>query len=256
MIDFHSHIVFGVDDGARNIDESVKMIIEAEKAGFTDIIFTPHYMEGYYEVSKDEISKRIELLKNEINNNNLQINLHQGNEVYITNNMGSLISEKRISTANGSKYVLFETPMRDEPINLLQVVYQILEEKKVPIIAHPERYLYIQDNPNLVYELIQDSGVLFQSNYGSLVGIYGKSAQRTLSLLLKHNMIHFMGSDVHRPNSIYPIIDDAIMQLKKIIPDYKISELTYGNALKVLNNENIEIEEPSAVQKNIFGKFI
>lgn len=255
MIDFHSHIVFGVDDGARNIDESVKMIIEAEKAGFTDIIFTPHYMEGYYEVSKDEISKRIELLKNEIDNNNLQIKLHQGNEVYITNNMGSLISEKKISTANGSKYVLFETPMRDEPINLLQVVYQILEAKKVPIIAHPERYLYIQENPNLVYELIDD-GVLFQSNYGSLVGIYGKSAQRTLSLLLKHNMIHFMGSDVHRPNSIYPIIDDAIMQLKKIIPDYKISELTYENALKVLNDEDIEIEEPSEVQKNIFGKFI
>ena len=255
MIDFHSHIVFGVDDGARNIDESVKMIIEAEKAGFTDIIFTPHYMEGYYEVSKDEISKRIELLKNEIDNNNLQIKLHQGNEVYITNNMGSLISEKKISTANGSKYVLFETPMRDEPINLLQVIYQILEAKKVPVIAHPERYLYIQENPNLVYELIDD-GVLFQSNYGSLVGIYGKSAQRTLSLLLKHNMIHFMGSDVHRPNSIYPIIDDAIMQLKKIIPDYKISELTYENALKVLNDEDIEIEEPSEVQKNIFGKFI
>ena len=255
MIDFHSHIVFGVDDGARNIDESVKMIIEAEKAGFTDIIFTPHYMEGYYEVSKDEISKRIELLKNEIDNNNLQIKLHQGNEVYITNNMGSLISEKKISTANGSKYVLFETPMRDEPINLLQVVYQILEAKKVPIIAHPERYLYIQENPNLVYELIDD-GVLFQSNFGSLIGIYGKAAQKTLELLLKHNMIHFMGSDVHRPNSIYPIIDDAITQLKKIIPDYKISELTYGNALKVLNDEDIEIEEPSEVQKNIFGKFI
>jgi len=254
MIDFHSHIIFNVDDGSKSLDDSIQMITEAEKAGFTDIILTPHYMEGYYEVSKDEISDRIQVINEAILQNNIKIKLHQGNEIYITDNMEQLLKNKIISTANNSKYILFETPMRDEPINLNQIVYNLLELKKVPIIAHPERYLYIQENPNLVYELIE-AGVLFQSNFGSLIGLYGKSAQKTLNLLLKHNMIHFMGSDVHRPNSIYPKINESLKQLKKIVSEYKVNEITYENANKVLNNQDIEIEEPTKIQKTIFTKF-
>ncbi len=255
MVDFHSHIVFGVDDGAKTIDDSVKMVFEARKAGFTDVIFTPHYFEGYYEISKEEISQKIQLIKEAVEEKGLKIRLHQGNEIYITDRITEFLNNGLASSIGNSKYVLFETPMREEPFNLNQIIYQLLEAKKVPIIAHPERYLYIQENPNLVYELIQN-GVLFQSNFGSLVGIYGKTAQKTVNLLLKHNMIHFMGSDVHRPNSAYTVIGDALSELRKILPEDEVKNITYENALKVLNNEEIETEEPTEIKKNLFGKFI
>ena len=253
MIDIHTHVVFGVDDGAKTIEESVTMLLEAEKAGYTDIIATPHYMEGYYEVPKKEISKKIELLNNVLSSNNIKLKIHQGNEIYFTDKITALIKDEQATSLNDSKYVLFETPMNAMPLNLLQIIYQLLEKDKIPIIAHPERYTFIQENPNEVYRLIQD-GVLFQSNIGSIVGVYGKEAQKTVVQLLKNNMVHFFGSDTHRSNSIYKEVEHAIAEMKKIISEEQIRKLTYDNAQKVLNNEKFEIDEPVEIRNNWFKK--
>lgn len=252
MIDFHSHVIFDVDDGANTIEDSITMLLEAEKAGYTDIIATPHYMEGYYEVPKQKISEKIDLINKILNKNNIKLKIHQANEIYITDSIIQLINDGLVSTINNSKYVLLETPMTVEPLNFLQVVYQILEAEKIPIVAHPERYEFIQKNPNKVYNLIQE-GVLFQSNMGSLIGLYGKEAKKTVIKLLKNNMVHFMGSDTHSPDSIYKKIGTALSELEKILPNDKIIKITYENAKKVLNNEKIEIEEPMKIKQGFFN---
>ena len=157
MIDFHSHIVYDVDDGAESIEDSVQILKLAENAGFKSIILTPHYMENYYEVQKDEIEQRIEVIKEKCKEENININLYQANEIYITNYMTELLQEGIASSINNSKYVLFELPMNEEPANLLEVVYSLLENGKIPIIAHPERYSYIQKEPNKLLDLIEGS---------------------------------------------------------------------------------------------------
>lgn len=253
MIDFHSHIVYGVDDGSESIENSIKILKEAERAGFDKIILTPHYMEDYYEFPKDEIENRIIKLRQVCKEENINIELYQGNEIYITNNIDEYLRNNIASSMNDSRYVLFETPMNVEPQNLLEVIYKIKGVGKVPVLAHPERYAYIQKNPNRLLELI-DEGVLLQSNYGSIAGQYGENAVKTVKKLIKNNFIHFLGSDVHKEGHIYRQIDDIIDILSKWIEEDKIEELTTSNIEKVINDEEIEIEMPIPIKEGFFSK--
>ena len=254
MIDFHSHIVYGVDDGSETIENSIKILKEAENAGFDKIILTPHYMEDYYEFTKQEISERINELRKACIEENINIELYQGNEIYITNNIEEYLNNNIASSLNDSRYVLFETPMNVEPQNLLEVIYKIKGLGKVPVLAHPERYAYIQKNPNRLLEFI-DEGVLLQTNYGSIAGQYGEIAVKTAKKLIKNNFIHFLGSDVHKQGYIYREVDNILETLSKWIDEEKIEELTTSNIEKVINDEEIEIEMPIPIKEGFFSKF-
>lgn len=236
MIDFHSHILPNIDDGSRSLNETIYMIEEAKKAGFTKIISTSHYIERYYEADEEQ---RTELI-NEVKENIQGIELYLGNEIYITNQMADLIAEKKASTINNSKYVLFELPMNNKPIDAKEIVFRLIEKGYVPIIAHPERYKYVKENIEYVRELA-DMGVLFQSNYGSAIGMYGKKAQKTQKKLLEEGLIQFFGSDVHTVEQVYPKMPKILKKLRKILTEEELQQLTTENAQKVLNNEDIEI---------------
>ena len=253
MIDFHSHIVYDVDDGSETIENSIEILKAAERAGFDTIILTPHYMQDYYEISKNEIAYKINKLQEKCREENININLCQANEIYITNHIVELIKEYKASSINNGRYVLFELPMNEEPYNLLEVIFMLLENNKIPIIAHPERYSYVQKDPNKLIELI-DAGVLFQMNYGSILGLYGKQIQKTSKLLLENNFIHFLGSDVHKTGNMYKKIEEIKKELQKILPQEKILDLTRRNAQKVINDEIIEIEKPYKIKTGFFEK--
>ena len=251
MIDFHSHIVFDVDDGSKSIEDSIKMIKQAKSAGFKAIIATPHYMEDYYECNYQEIEEKINKIEQAIKSEGIVI--YHGNEIYTTTNMKEILESGIATTINGSKYVLFELPMNEKPMNMLEVIYQIKESGRVPIIAHPERYSYVQKDPNILIDLIEE-GVLFQANFGSIIGQYGDTAKKTVKQLLKNNFIHFLGSDIHRPNGIYLRMDEVIETLEKTIDTEKIKELTYINPRKVLENKEIDIESPIKIKDGFFSK--
>lgn len=251
MIDIHSHLVYDVDDGARTLEDTLYMLKEAEKAGFTDIILTPHYMENYYEVPSSEISEKIENIKN--NAQNTKIKLHQGNEIYATENIVELLNSNIAMSLNNSRYVLFELPMKNMPMNLEQIIYLLLQAGKVPVIAHPERYQYVQEDPNILIDYIE-RGVLFQSNYGSIIGNYGKEIKDTVKKLLTHDMIHFLGSDNHRKNTVYSQMSETLKILDNWVGKNKREELTTSNPNMILENEELEIEEPKTIEKK-FWKF-
>ena len=253
MIDFHSHIVYGVDDGSQSLDSSIKIIREAKIAGFDKIILTPHYMEDYYIVDKKDITKRINIIKQECREENIEIELYQGNEIYISNHIDEFIKQNLACSINDSRYVLFETSLNIEPSNLIEVIYKIKEMGKVPVLAHPERYAFIQENPNKLLELF-DMGVLFQANYGSITGLYGRNAEKTVKLLLKNNFIHFLGSDVHREGNVYPYINESKNAIIKIIGEEKFEKLSEKNILKVLNDEEIDTKQPQEIKFGFFSK--
>lgn len=235
MIDFHSHILPNIDDGSRSMEETLNLIQEAKEVGFTQIISTSHYMEDYCEANESERK----ILLNNVQKQENEIELFLGSEIYISDEMVSLLQEKEASTINHSRYVLFELPMNMKPFNGKETVYRLIENGYVPIIAHPERYHYVQKDIGYVSELAQ-MGALFQSNYGSIVGWYGKDAEKTMKKLLKEDAIHFLGSDVHRTNHTYTIIPKALKKLRKIISEEKLEELTTINAQKVLDNQEME----------------
>ena len=173
MIDFHSHILPNIDDGSRSIEETFNLIKEAKNVGFDAIISTSHYMENYYETDTPEREVWVNAIYENLQAKNIDIRLYLGNEIYLSENIINLLENGKASTINDTSYVLFEMPLNAEPMNLYDLVYQMLQCKLVPVLAHPERYSFVQKDPELIYDLIQ-KGVLMQANYGSIIGQYGE----------------------------------------------------------------------------------
>ena len=255
MIDIHSHILPNIDDGARSIEETFNLIKEAQKAGFEAIISTSHYMENYYETDVPEREVWVKAICENLQTKNIETNLYLGNEIYFSDNIIELLEQRKASTINDTSYVLFELPLNAEPMNLYDVVYEMLQYKLVPILAHPERYSYVQKDPDLIYDLIE-KGVLMQANYGSIIGQYGEKAQIIVRKFFENNMVHFLGSDVHRPNTIYPKIPQILREIESIIGSEKLEELTTKNPKLLLNNKKIEIEEPTDFKLTLKEKII
>lgn len=253
MIDVHSHVIPKIDDGAESFEEAYTMFLEAKNAGFTDIISTSHYVENYYEADSIKRHAWIEAINKVLKENEVEINLHCGNEIYITQNLIKLIKEKKASTLAESKYVLFELPMNNNVKYLNEVIFEIKSLGMIPVIAHPERYTYVQQNPNLLISLIEQ-GVLFQGNYASIIGYYGNYAKNTIKKLLKADMIHFLGSDCHKKNDIYSKMSEIIVELEKILDRTKIDELTTTNPAHILKNEDFTILEPTKIKTGFFIK--
>ncbi|MCI8383882.1 MAG: hypothetical protein HFJ33_03320 [Clostridia bacterium] len=255
MIDFHAHILPNIDDGARDIDETIYLVEEARKVGFEAIISTSHYMEGYYETNTPEREMWIHVIYQKLQEENAKMKLYLGNEIYLSENIMQLLEEQKASTINDTSYVLFEMPLNIEPMNLYNVVYEMMQNKLVPILAHPERYSFIQEEPEIVNELIE-KGVLMQSNYASIIGYYGKGAQIIVKKLLRNNMVHFLGSDVHRANTIYPRIPQILEKIKEIVGKQKLEELTTTNPKLALKNQRIEIEEVNKIELTLKEKIM
>ena len=255
MIDFHSHILPNIDDGSRSIEETFNLIKEAEKAGFEAIISTSHYMENYYETDVPEREVWVKAILENLETKEIDTKLYLGNEIYFSDKIIDLLEKRKASTINDTSYVLFELPLNSEPMNLYDVVYDMLQYKLVPILAHPERYSFVQKDPDLIYDLIE-KGVLMQANYGSIIGQYGEKAQMIVRRFFENNMIHFLGSDVHRPNTIYPRIPKILNVIADIVGEEKIEEMTTTNPRLVLNNKKIEIDEPLDFKLSLKEKII
>lgn len=236
MIDIHSHIIPNVDDGARSVEETFNILKEAQEAGFTDVILTSHFLLNYYETNAQELIFWKEKLQEVLKKQGTKINLHSGMEIYITNQMEELLENKKILTLANSRYMLIELPLATNVKYFDYVVYYLEAKGINPIIAHPERYKCVQKDPDIVEEYIE-KGCLIQCNYGSIVNLYGREAEKTIKTLLKKNQVHFLGSDVHRENGTYLIILDAIKKIRKIIGENKINEITTINPKKILQNE-------------------
>lgn len=235
MIDIHSHLIPNVDDGAKSPEETIELIKEAREAGITDIILTPHYIINSYEQNAETLILLKDKLQQIINSENINVNLHIGMEVYITDNLVEILKQNKILTLAGSKYLLMELPLNTNVQYLDMVIFRLIENNIIPIIAHPERYKFVQEDPSKVRELI-DSGCLIQSNIGSILGIYGKKAKKTIKYLLKNDLINFIATDTHRKNTIYPLLEKGIKKIEKITGKEKVKELTNLNAQRILNN--------------------
>ncbi len=235
MVDIHSHLIPNVDDGSKSVEETFMLIKEADRAGITDIILTPHYIVNSYEQNANTLILLKDKLQQILDKDKINVKLHIGMEVYITDNLIDLLKQNKLLTLANSKYLLMELPLNTNVQYLDMVIFKLIENNIIPIIAHPERYKFVQEDPSKVRELI-DSGCLIQSNIGSILGIYGKKAKKTIKYLLKKDLINFIATDTHRKNTIYPLLEKGIKKIEKITGKEKAEELTNLNVQKILNN--------------------
>ena len=234
MIDVHSHMLYGIDDGSRSIEESINIIRKLSELGMTDIILTPHYIKDSRYVSPK--SNNIELmneLKKALKDNNIDVNLYLGNEIYIDDDIEELLQKKEISSLNDSKYLLIELPMSGVSDNYEDIFISLIRNGFYVVLAHPERYVSFQKNFNKIYEL-NDVGVLFQCNIGSMVEQYGKKAKKVLKRMLKEDLVYMLGTDIHHDKKDFNYINDAKKKIRKIVSEDKLEDLLINNAKKII----------------------
>lgn len=162
------------------------------------------------------------------------------------------LNNKKIVTLNNSRYVLIELPFNTKPINLMDVVFLMTSNNLVPILAHPERYIYFYKNPEIYEELVRN-GVLLQVNFGSFDEQYGRRAKIIAEALLKSNLVHFIATDVHR-EGLYSEIPEIVNYLEKLVGKEKINQLTTINPGLVIEDKEIEVEEYKAIRMNLLEK--
>ncbi len=224
FVDIHSHILPGIDDGAKNISESNKLIKGMKELGFYQIIATPHTYPGLYDNSSESILKSYENIKT-ANINEVKISC--ASEYMI----GSYLiqkAEKKELLCLKDNFVLIEMSFFSKPINLFDIIFKIRVNGYIPVIAHPERYRFFYNDINS-YHKLKDSGCMFQLNLLSTVGFYGKAVLRFSQKLLKENLIDFVGSDIHNKNYINFFYENVkiknIDNFKKIIKKNEVFKI-------------------------------
>ena len=250
MIDIHAHILPCIDDGARSEKESLALLEKAKKMGVTDIILTPHYIIGS---NYNANNKKKEALLKKLSVKIEGIHLFLGNEIYFDKDMLSFLKKNEMASLNHSKYILFELPMHQKVSNIFEVIFELKTKGYWPILAHPERYSFIQDDPKMVEKLLR-AGVLLQSNLGSLKGYYGKKAKKTIHLLLKHHMVSFMASDIHHEENVfYEELPNMYKMLEKFLEKEYIDEIFTENAQKIIQNKALKEVAFTPIKKGLLG---
>jgi len=174
MKDFHTHLLYGIDDGSKTIEESIELLKESKKRGIDELILTPHYIENSkYNCNNSDKMDLFKKLKKRMKEENIDIKIYLGNEVFFTDNIIELIEKKEISTLNGSKYILFEFPMGPVYNNTSEVISTLVSNGYTPVLAHPERYKRFQEHPEIAKEYLR-MGVQLQGNFTRLFVKYGK----------------------------------------------------------------------------------
>lgn len=239
FIDIHSHILAGADDGARNTDESLRMLRKAAKEGIGQIIVTPHQKPDRHCVSSTELSERMEKLQSLAKTEGLDIRLYPGGEIFFRQGLADELSGGKLCTLAGSRYVLVEFFPDEQYDYIRDGLYSLLAAGYRPVVAHVERYIQINRSGERQAELL-DMGCCYQVNAGSLTGSCGFGMKRTARQLVKEEMVHFIATDAHRAegNRAPQMLRCARLLEKKCSAGYA-ARLLYRNAEMILRNEEI-----------------
>ena len=235
MIDLHSHILPGIDDGAASFDDSVALVRELCNGGITEVFATPHYIdETIYTSPRDANLKLVSDLQKRLDAEGIPVKIHLGNEIYVNRGILNLLDAGEISSMEGSKYLLVELPMSGDFPGQTDIFLELIRAGYKVILAHPERYVSFQKDFSLITELV-DMGVLLQCNIGSFVDQYGKAARKVAVKLAKGKMIFGVGTDIHHLRG-EEFLPGATKKLSKYYNSEELEELLVGNPRKVLQN--------------------
>lgn len=224
MIDIHLHILPGVDDGPETMQESLALAQMLVQEGIHCAIATPHYNDEFPRRSAREIQARVNDLQQELDRNAIPLRLLAGHEALIQPGLVEDIQAGRLATLNGSRYLLLELWNRTWIPETERVIFELRVSGIVPIIAHPERYRPIQQDPALLLTLLRQ-GALAQLTAGSLVGIQGNTVRRTAVTLVKKGLVHCIASDAHGMHTRPPCVVRGLNCVKQLLGTARVHQM-------------------------------
>lgn len=207
-VDVHSHLLPGLDDGVKTYEEALEILRFFDQIGLEKVITTPHIYTDVYPNSERSILERFLILEEKMVEQGIKLKLEVAAEYFVDQQFLNQIKSGADLMTWGENYILIETAFYNKPILFGEVIFSLKARGLTPVLAHPERYHFLDGDLSWVREQAQ-SGVLLQVNTMSLVGTYGPTAQKLAQKLLKESLVSFLGSDIHRASQI-PLLKRAL----------------------------------------------
>ena len=219
LVDIHSHLIPGIDDGAQNMSESIALITKLKELGFKKLITTPHIMSDKYPNNSEIITNGLKKLKRELVKRDIDIDIEVASEYFLDKHFLNLLKQRDLLTF-GNNYLLFELSYTSKPIFLESAIFEMISAGYKPVLAHPERYIFLHKNFE-EYKWLKRKGLLFQINLNSFSGYYSKDVQKIANRLAEEGLIDFIGSDTHK--------ERQLNHLQKNLNSHKVMEKIFKN---------------------------
>ena len=240
MVDLHTHIFPGIDDGAVDLYESMEMAKIAVSSGVHTMVATPHcnipgmYDNYFGKAYIDIFRKTEEMLIKE----NIPLMLYAGMEVFVTSDLIEKLSDGKILTLNGGHYLLVEFSFDEDPEFAEHMLEELARVKIHPVIAHPERYEFVKSDMERVYEW-RRKGYMIQVNKGSLLGRFGNRSEYVAHELMRHRLVSVIASDTHSPVHRTPYLLDVYEELKQLYPKRYLNMLLEENPMRIIQDRPV-----------------
>lgn len=222
-VDMHSHLIPGIDDGSKSMDQTIAMLAKYKSLGFKKVITTPHIMSDYFRNTPEKILGGLDKVKAELKQLSLDIEFEAAAEYYYDETLMSRLKNKEKLLTFGDNYLLFEFSFHVKPPQVDTLFFEMITQNYKPVLAHFERYVFLHGSIEKAKEW-RSKGINIQLNYNSLFGHYGPEVQKQAQALVNSGEIDFIATDCHRI--------DHLMTLEKNLNSpylYKLGELNLKN---------------------------
>lgn len=245
LIDLHSHLLPGVDDGAATLDVALAMARMAAADGIVTMACTPHFMPGVYVNDGETVRRGLAILEQALHEAGIALQLVGGNDIHAVRGLSAALSSGRVLTLNGSRYLLLEPPHDVLLPRLSDLTFDLLSAGYVPILTHPERLLWIDQHYEVI-EGLAHQGVLMQLTAGSLSGVFGRRAKYWAERMLSERIVDVVASDAHDCERRPPILSRARDAIARRVGEDYAYTLVALNPLRVIKDL-----PPSALERSL-----
>jgi len=255
IIDIHNHSLPSIDDGAKDMNMSIEMLKVAAKFGTSDIVLTPHHLNGAFSNFKDAVIKKTSELQSRVNELSIPINLHYGTEIHLVpETIMHLLEEKTLTYCGQGKAALIELPKNSIPAGTESILSELIYNDITPIIAHPERNSSLRRDHTPLLEWVE-FGCKSQVTGQSCTGSFGQSIQNLTFELISKNLVHFIASDAHRPEGRSPNLANALSIINDQFGESVSQTLFHDNPLNLINGCEIkDLNIPQTCKKQLNKK--
>lgn len=244
MIDLHAHILPGFDDGASDMDESIRMCRIAESDGISTIVATPHTGNGVYMNGRDRILSGVATLNHKLKEEGIRLEIRPGADVHVNHDIAKMMDGGNVMTVNDKgRHMMIELPHQVIPPHFEDWIFAIKLKGITPIITHPERNLIVEKNIEQLLRWVK-LGALVQITAMSVTGRFGNSVQRSAREMLERNLVHVIATDAHSVSGRPPILSHARHAAAKLIGDTKAGHLVYTYPNMILEGRSVDAPTP------------
>lgn len=254
MIDIHTHLLYGADDGASTLEEALDMVRRAQADGITAMVATPHSTNLPPALVADEIPRRVQALQEELDRNGMAVRLYPGLENYLDLELPKRLEAGHALPLNRGPYVLVELPLTQYPLYTEHVLFELQIKGLVPVLAHPERNADVSRDHSLLERLVE-RGVLAQVTAASLLGAFGTEVKRSAEAFVKRRLVHIIASDAHGPaGHRSPVLSAAVAAASRLVGREQAQAMVTSLPQAILEGRRLAVEPPLPARRRFsFG---